>query len=146
MTWREKYKKTLGTDNLLEMPCPEDVKEMPSKGFMECPMECDCEQCYDREVPEKYLTEEEKMPTATTTRKTKAEILEELENKNAEIADLKKELNDLERYKQYEESADELAAMKNALVNSGFSNDQAFQLIIEFIKGAAQMSTRKSIF
>lgn len=146
MTWLEKFKKEYGyTANPYDLPCPEDMSRKAPMGLMECPYEGGCEQCYNREVPEEYLTEEEKMPTSATTKKTKAEILEELEVKNTEIATLKKELKDLERYKQYEDSADELAAMKNALVNSGFSDDQAFQLVIEFIKGAAQMSNRKFI-
>lgn len=147
MTWREKYKKEYGVDAMFgDCPCPEDIRKIPSKGFMECPYEGSCTECYNREVPEEYLTEEEKMPTTTTTRKTKAELLEELETKSTEIADLKKELKDLERYKQYEECADEIAAVKNAFVHAGFSNDQAFQLVIEFIRNAAPMANRKSIF
>lgn len=77
------------------------------------------------------------MPTKKVV-KTKAELQEELEAANKQVADLKKEIKDLEKYKAYEEMADEMYAVKESFVKAGFSNDEAFQLIICFIGNAAK--------
>lgn len=68
--------------------------------------------------------------------KTKAELLEELENLKQTVADKEKEIKNLERYKKYEEAADELKALHTAMMNSGFTNDQAFQIIMALIPGS----------
>lgn len=60
--------------------------------------------------------------------KTKTELLEEIEAKNKEIKDLKVEVEKLERYKKYEDMADEIAAMREAFVNSGFSKSEAYDM------------------
>ena len=57
-----------------------------------------------------------------TTKKTKVELLNE-------IADLKKELENLDKYRQYEQVADELAAMRDALMGQGFTREEAMQFI-----------------
>lgn len=46
-----------------------------------------------------------------------------------EIDYLKKELSRLEKYKKYEESAQEIKAIFDCFVNAGFTEDQAFTLI-----------------
>ena len=69
--------------------------------------------------------------------KTKAELLEEIEQKNEEIKVLEKEVKNLEKYKQYEDMANELKAIHSAFVNSGFDDDQAFELLKDFIKVGA---------
>jgi hypothetical protein len=60
--------------------------------------------------------------------KTKTELLEEIEAKNKEIKDLKAEVDKLERYKKYEDMADEIAAMREAFVNSGFSKSESYDM------------------
>ena len=60
--------------------------------------------------------------------KTKAELLEEIEAKNKEVKDLKVEVEKLERYTKYEDMADEIAAMREAFVNSGFSKSEAYDM------------------
>lgn len=65
----------------------------------------------------------------TTTRKTKEMLLNELEAKNAEIKDLKKELEKVERYKQYEETANEIAALRDSFINAGFTKAEANELL-----------------
>ena len=64
---------------------------------------------------------------STTSKKTKQELLEEIDA-------LKKELADLEKYKQYQEAAGEMKAVHTSLVNSGFSGEETFQLLIAMIE------------
>lgn len=47
--------------------------------------------------------------------KTKTELMEEIETKNKEIKDLKKEIEKLDRFKVYEETANEIAAVRDPL-------------------------------
>lgn len=61
--------------------------------------------------------------------KTKNELLEEIEQKNTEIAELNEEIKKFDKYKQYDESADELRALFDSFVRTGFSDDQAFALL-----------------
>lgn len=60
--------------------------------------------------------------------KTKAELMEEIKARNDEIKNLKKEIERLDRYKVYEESANELAAIRESYINAGFSKTEAFEL------------------
>lgn len=64
------------------------------------------------------------MPT-----KTKTELLKEIEVKNAEIQNLKNEVEKLERFKQYENMTDEIAALRDSFVNSGFTKAEAFEIV-----------------
>ena len=61
--------------------------------------------------------------------KTKTELLEEIETKNAEIQNLKNEVKKLERFKQYEDMTDEIAALRDSFVNSGFTKTEAFEMV-----------------
>ena len=71
-----------------------------------------------------------------TTRKTKKMLLEELEAANENVRDLKKELVRLERFKQYVTAADESKAAYDAFVQSGFTEEQAFDLLKIMFKNA----------
>ena len=70
-------------------------------------------------------------------KKTKTMLEEELEQKRTEIEDLKKELeNEIkrsEKYKQFEECADDLKALRDSFINSGFSDKQAFMMVLQII-------------
>ena len=88
----------------------------------------DCRRCWDREIPGTENIEKEN-EVMTTTKKTKAELLDELEQANQNVRDLKNEIKNLERYKQYEDMADEIKALHTAFMNSGFTNEQAFDLL-----------------
>jgi hypothetical protein len=61
--------------------------------------------------------------------KTKTELLEEIEIKEAAIKELKNEVKKLERFKQYENMTDELAILRDSFVNSGFSKSEAFEMV-----------------
>ena len=61
--------------------------------------------------------------------KTKNELLEEIEQKNGEIEVLKADIEKLEKYRKYDEMADEVKAINDRFVRSGFTEQQAFELI-----------------
>ena len=61
-----------------------------------------------------------------TTKKTKQQLLDEIE-------ELKEEIRKLNKYEKYETFADETKAIHTALMNSGFTDEQAFELIKIFI-------------
>lgn len=69
--------------------------------------------------------------------KTKAELMEEVKTKNDEINALKDEIEKLDRYKVYQDSADELGAIHKSYIEAGFSEDQAFELTKMMIQVAA---------
>lgn len=75
------------------------------------------------------------MPTKATTKKTKQDLLDE-------IADLKQQIENMEKYKAYKNMSDELKMMHSAFKDSGFSDEQAFELLKVSITGAASMGRR----
>lgn len=62
--------------------------------------------------------------------KTKAELMEE-------IKDLNERIKKLDRYKQYEDAADELAALRDSFVNAGFTKTEAFTMVRTMMQLAA---------
>lgn len=70
------------------------------------------------------------------TNKTKTMLLEEIEAKNEEIKALKEEVKRVERYKQYEESANEIAALRDSFINAGFTKTEANNLLIVTLTNA----------
>jgi vacuolar-type H+-ATPase subunit I/STV1 len=68
--------------------------------------------------------------------KTKAELLEEIKTKNEEIQTLNDKIKKLERFKQYEVMTDEVAVLRDSFVNSGFTKEEAFELVKNIISNA----------
>ena len=139
MTCREKLK--LEHPELVDMDyiggchgCPNDYGYLPRpEGCSEDPG-MNCTECWDREIPgtETIIKKENDiMPTHTinVNKMTKAELIEEIKCAEAHIRAMETEIKNLEKYKQYEEAADEIKAIHNALMNSGFTNEQAFDLL-----------------
>lgn len=62
--------------------------------------------------------------------KTKAELMEE-------IKDLNEKIKRLDRYKHYEDAADELAALRDSFVNAGFTKTEAFTMVRTMMQLAA---------
>lgn len=60
--------------------------------------------------------------------KTKNELIEEIEQKNEEIESLKADIEKLEKYRKYDEMADEVKAINDSFIRSGFTEQQAFEL------------------
>lgn len=69
--------------------------------------------------------------------KNREELLKEIEEKNKEIKALKKDVEKLDRYKIYADSADEFAAVRDSFVNAGFSKAESFELMKMVINQAA---------
>ena len=69
--------------------------------------------------------------------KTKAELMEEINFRNKEIEKLNEEIKKLERYKVYQDSADELAAVRLSYIKAGFSEAEAFELTKMMIQMAS---------
>lgn len=105
------------------------------------PCDDDCEACWNQEYIDKNNVKENK--TMTNTNKTKTQLIEELEATKAHAGELKKQIDNLERYKQYEECADEIKAMHTAFMNSGFTNEQAFELIKTTMEAIAPTAFRR---
>lgn len=73
--------------------------------------------------------------------KTKNELLEEIERKNEEIEVLKADVEKLEKYRKYDEMADEIKAINDSFVRSGFTEQQAFELTRGTVTAAAGRPT-----
>lgn len=73
--------------------------------------------------------------------KTKNELLEEIEQKNEEIEALKADVEKLEKYRKYDEMADDVKAINDSFVRSGFTEQQAFELTRGAITAAAGRPT-----
>ena len=84
-----------------------------------------CTHCYDHS---KWRPKEEKK--MADSRKTKAQLMEELEQKNNEIAELKKELKKSESYEQCVEAGKALRETIDGLVEGGLTEEQAMQFLI----------------
>lgn len=126
MTFLEKYNQehphNLGKDRVVFDACP-SLYGYEKKHF--CPG-TGCAECWGREIPgtENNKKEEPKMAT-----KTKKELMEELKEIKAKFVELNAECEKLECYKQYEECANEFAALRESFVNAGFNKDEAFMLV-----------------
>lgn len=131
MTFKEKLKKEHPEIEHYLRKCPYQFEyEKPED---ECPKNQDgsgmtCIECWNREIPEEKEKENEPM------KKTKAMLEEELDQKRAEIEDLKKELEKAEKYKQYNDAAGEMKAMYDSFVNAGFDEDQAFTILMTMLQ------------
>lgn len=73
--------------------------------------------------------------------KTKNELLEEIEQKNEKIEVLKADIEKLEKYRKYDEMADEVKAINDSFVRRGFTEQQAFELTRGAVMAAAGRPT-----
>ena len=74
-----------------------------------------------------------------------ADLEKELEAIKESKAELEKELKNLEKYKQYEDCAEETKAVHTAFVNAGFSNEQAFELMKMLVQTAMSQNFTKAV-
>ena len=70
------------------------------------------------------------------SRKTKDELIREIKETQDYANDLKKKLEVLDRYKRYEEAANEMMAIKESFVAAGFTDEQAYEMLLTLSKGA----------
>lgn len=139
MTFREKLRREhpeLRSTSVMAVGCPHHYGYETKDG---CSVydgkACSCAECWDREIPgtENIKKENDIMPVnainADTRKMTKADMIKEIEYAHNHIREMESQLKNLERYKQYENAADELKALHTAFMNSGFTNEQAFDLL-----------------
>ena len=118
-----------------------DYLNMPScMSTMECPRNSSgimktCNDCWGQEfVPTETAEKKENKPMnftmePKTTKKTKTQLIEEMN-------DLKKELIRLEKYSKYESVAGEMYAILESFVNAGFTREEAFTMLTVSMKTA----------
>ena len=86
------------------------------------PNEVNCAVCWNTEIPLTKKEEKENNMENTTTTKTKEQL-------EAEIESLKAQLAAQEQYKQVKSAADQAMIVMKALMDAGFNEIQAFELI-----------------
>ena len=112
--------------------CPDDFGYETKRCYSDHCLETDCAECWNRVIPGTEETQNNNNKGEKNMNKNKNELLEE-------IAELQKQVANLERYKQYAECADEMKAMHTAFMNSGFTNEQAFEMLKTMLPLAAAM-------
>lgn len=100
-----------------------------------------CSECWNTEIPEIENIKKEK-DIMDPTKMTKAELLKEIEFAHNHIREMECRLERMEYYKQYEDMADELKAMHTAFMNSGFTNEQAYDLLKTMTQAAIPTALR----
>ena len=128
--------------------CPHEYGYLPRPE--QCTNEYGCEfctACWDREIPGTAPTEIKKendiMPAESDYRKmTKAELADEIKYAREHIREMEAEIKKLERYKKNEELATEMKAIHASLMDAGFTNDQAFELMKCALQAAAMGGVR----
>lgn len=78
-------------------------------------------------------------------RMKKDELIEEIKKKQEEIVALKKAQEDLKRFEAYEKMGDELMAIKQGFINAGFTDAEAFTLMMKCLELSAQMQGNVSV-
>ena len=96
----------------------------------------------DKEVQHTNFELKEKEEKKMDNRKTKAQLMEELEQKNAEIAELKKELERSEQYDQYVNTGKQIREMIDGFVEGGLSEDIAIKLVMGVVGEAAKWALK----
>lgn len=80
----------------------------------------------DKKMSESLIKDD----SVAVKRKTKAQLMEELEQKNTEIAALKKELERSENYELFVTAGKEMRDAMDGLVAGGLTEEQAFQVLL----------------
>lgn len=99
-----------------------------------------CTICWDREIPGTEANSDDvteainnmyEKETSTMEQKTKAQLIEEINN-------LQEKIEKLDRYRQYELAATELHVFYESFVNAGFTKEQAWELFMSTAKVGIQ--------
>lgn len=96
-----------------------------------------CTKCWDREIPENKENDERtenEMNETTTRTMTREELYEEINQKRAEINSLKQKIEKLAKYEKYDAAAAECAALRDSYIRAGFTEEQAFEIVLICIK------------
>lgn len=114
--------------SIFDNDCPGDY------GIMDDPHDEDgypncytvCADCWNREITETDENKKENI-IMPTTKKTKAELLEEIEQ-------LHKELEEIKNAELYQQGANQLKVMHAAYMIAGFTDEQSFELLLTMIR------------
>ena len=71
------------------------------------------------------------------TRRTKDQLLNDLEESRAKVEELTKDLERYEKYKAYFDCAAEVRVVYDSFIDAGFNETQATQLLIACINNAS---------
>lgn len=97
--------------------------------------------CKLKNKEEKKMSETLIKDDSVVKRKTKAQLMEELEQKNSEIAALKKELERSENYELFVAAGKEMRDAMDGLVAGGLTEEQAFQVLL----AGAQLAAKQKL-
>lgn len=110
-------------------------------GYLDRPEWCNvdedtCSKCWDREISDlnNNLKGENDM-----TSKTKNELIKELTKAKENVEKLKEALINIEKRKKYDEAALETKAMYDSFINAGFTEAQAFSIIMNMISASGNL-------
>lgn len=115
-------------------------------GYLDTPEYCNntsisfnkrCTMCWDREIPENKNNnemEENKMNETANRTMTREDLYNELNLKRKDIEALKERIEKLAKYEKYDAAAAECAAMKDSFVRAGFTEEQAFEVLLVCLK------------
>lgn len=150
MTYKEKLKQ-IDPDAIDDtccggcVGCPGSYSELNDDGLPEgeCNWDAEtCTRCWNREIPG---TEVEKEKENMDTNATKEQLIAEIKKAYATIHEMEDRMKNLERYKAYEETANEIKAMHTAFMNSGFSDEQAHDMV-KILLAATLPGVMKGLF
>lgn len=132
---------------------PEDINEDYFGGCAKCPSDYNylgdpeycknydisredrCYTCWNRNIPEtdsdtiKLDETKKENDSMSNNKKTKAMLQEEVEQLYQELNEKEKELAKFDKYKKYEEMANDLFAAMTAMKEAGFTHNEAFVLL-----------------
>lgn len=115
----------------IDLGCPDEYGYEPKTGTG-CSTKRPCAECWNREIPgtENDILKGEK--EMAETRKTKKELLEE-------IAELRKEVERVDKRKQFDDAASDLKMQYDAFVDAGFDAIDAFELLTAMISATRKV-------
>ena len=74
---------------------------------------------------------------------TKKFLTDRIREKENEIKDLKRKVKDLEEKEMFAKAASEMKNLRNRFVEAGFTEDEAFHMVLELSKMALGIGGRK---
>ena len=96
-----------------------------------------CTMCWDREIPENKSNnemEENEMNETSNRTMTREDLYNEINQKKKEIEYLKERIEKLAKYEKYDASAAECETFKDSFVRAGFTEEQAFEILLVCLK------------
>lgn len=104
-----------------------------------------CKECWEQSGVELVVEETEDFEKENKKMAVKRNLTAEevIENLQKQVAELQEEQKKLEKYKSYRDTADEIAAMRSAFVEAGFSDEEAFTLVSGMVDKVINAAVRR---